>query len=116
MTLVVRCVVCCAKANEWHAKHGRRRRLGRIVVRAMRAYIDGGGEYADFTQLALNDEIVELTSELLADVIRLTHPDQHLPERRELAERATEAEAGRDQDRDRFVILMCRQQGRLPDR
>jgi hypothetical protein len=35
------------------------------------------------------NESVELTSELLTDVLRLTHPDHHPPERRELAERVT---------------------------
>ena len=37
------------------------------------------------------DETIELTSELLADVIKLAHPDCHPPEREELARRTTQA-------------------------
>jgi hypothetical protein len=35
------------------------------------------------------DEILELTPELLTETIQLTHPDCHPPERRELAQRVT---------------------------
>jgi hypothetical protein len=104
------CLLC---KGEWHAKHGRRIRLGRIVIRAMKAYEEGGGTWIDFEKLKLSTidvglmgfdldplgymgdtakatgEVVELTSELLADAIRLAHPDQHPPERRELAQRVT---------------------------
>jgi hypothetical protein len=103
------CLLCI---GEWHAKHGRRRRTGRIVIRAMKAYEEAGGNWGDLDKLKLSgssfglgldldplgymadtarptNEVVELTSELLADVIRLTHPDQHPPERKELAERVT---------------------------
>ena len=36
------------------------------------------------------DETIELTSELLADAIKLSHPDLHPPERRDLAHRVTQ--------------------------
>jgi hypothetical protein len=103
------CIMC---AGEWHGKHGRLRRLGRIVIRAMAAYVDGGGSYNDIGKLQLNafdlggleldplgylsgdakttGETIELTSELLADAIKIAHPDLHPPERRELAHRVTQ--------------------------
>jgi hypothetical protein len=36
------------------------------------------------------DEVIELTSELLTDVLKLVHPDHQPPERRELAQRVTQ--------------------------
>lgn len=101
--------MCCLLCRgEWHAKHGRRIRTGRIVVRALNAYSNAGGSWNDVDKLRVSgilgfdplgyiadtarpagNETVELISELLADVIRLTHPDQHPPERKELAERVT---------------------------
>ena len=39
---------------------------------------------------SFNDADIELTSELLADALRLTHPDCHPPERQELAHRVTQ--------------------------
>jgi hypothetical protein len=42
------CLLCRGK---WHAEHGRRRKLGRIAIRAMKAFIDGGGRYEDFDKL-----------------------------------------------------------------
>jgi hypothetical protein len=108
--------MCCLLCKgQWHAEHGRRRRTGRIVIRALNAYEEAGGNiWRDLDKLKLScgggvlgldldldplgymadttrptHETVELTSELLADAIRLTHPDQHPPERRELAERVT---------------------------
>jgi hypothetical protein len=100
----LRCPLCVGK---WHAEHGKRRRHGRIVIRALRAYLDNGGSFKDvekLTQSALcsdffcsdllgheafadplgyltgvatnaKGEIIELTSELLADAIKLAHPD-----------------------------------------
>jgi uncharacterized Zn ribbon protein len=109
------CIMC---ARKWHGEHGRRRRLGRIVIRAMSAYLNGGGSWTDIDKLKMTamglgmtsigcDEIldplaymadtaktdgetIELTSELLADAIKIAHPDLHPPERRELAHRTTQ--------------------------
>ena len=95
----------------------RRRRTGRIAIRAIKAFLDAGGKYQDIDKLKFSatsgdlgvfgdhivdqlgymdgiarfdDADVELTSELLADVLRLTHPDCHPPERQELAHRVTQ--------------------------
>jgi hypothetical protein len=110
------CLFC---AGQWHGKQGRRRRLGRIVIRAMKAFQEGGGNWRDLDKLKLSasgldkfgfgqfldldplgylantaadtdGENIELTSELLSDTVRLTHPDQHPPERKELAHRVTQ--------------------------
>jgi hypothetical protein len=101
------CPLC---AGAWHAKHGRKRRIGRVVIRAMRAFEDAGGTFADIDKLKIassgflnidplrylqgvaetGNEIVELTSELLADAIKIAHPDLHPPERRDLAQRVTQ--------------------------
>ena len=104
----LRCPIC---AGKWNAEHGRRRRTGRIVIRAMNAFFEAGGAYGDIDKLKLstggsaleydplgymrdvasfNDADIELTSELLADTLRLTHPDCHPPERQELAHRVTQ--------------------------
>jgi hypothetical protein len=102
----LRCPLC---VRQWNAQHGRKHRLGRIVVRAIRAYLDGGGAIREVDKLkstalvadlgcdstggmdALADnEIIELTSELLIDAIKLAHPDHHPPERKELAHRVTQ--------------------------
>jgi hypothetical protein len=113
----LRCFIC---AGQWQAEHGRRRTLGRVVIRTMKAYIAGGGSWKDMDRLvqtALLDsdtfglaiessiadplgnlaetaktaaETILLTSELLADAVRLTHPDAQPPERRELANRVTQ--------------------------
>jgi hypothetical protein len=56
------CILC---AGNWHGKHGRRRRLGRIVIRAMAAYLDGRGKLDRYRQTK-NDR----------DGAR---PDQHRP-------------------------------------
>jgi hypothetical protein len=113
------CLTCVGK---WHAEHGRRRRAGRVVIRAIKAFLDAGGKSADVEKLktsatmsdfmgvdlssVLGADIVDqlgymdgsakldgagdLTSELLADSLRLTHPDCHPPERQELAHRVTQ--------------------------
>jgi hypothetical protein len=107
----LRCPIC---AGKWNAEHGRRRRTGRIAIRAIKAFLDAGGKYQDIDKLKFSatsgvfgdhivdqlgymdgiarfdDADVELTSELLADVLRLTHPDCHPPERQELAHRVTQ--------------------------
>jgi hypothetical protein len=114
----LRCFVC---AGQWQAQHGRRRKMGRVVIRAIRAYVDGGGSWDDVRKLkdtalmggdtfGIRDawgsvvdplgymaetaetanETVLLTSEVLADALRLVHPDVHPLERRELANRVTQ--------------------------
>jgi hypothetical protein len=108
----LRCPLC---VGAWNAEHGRRRRTGRIVIRAIRAFFDAGGKYGDIDKLKLSvaagdvgldlqlDPLgymtdiarldgadADLTSELLADVLKLTHPDHHPPERQELAHRVTQ--------------------------
>jgi hypothetical protein len=104
---------CCLSCRgKWHAQHGKRRRLGRIVIRAISAFLEGGGRLQDIDSLKLaalgsdffavdplgyltgttqaKDEVIELTSELLADTLKLVHPDMHPPERREQAHRVTQ--------------------------
>src|SRR4029077_2140096 len=68
-------------------------------ARAMFAHLGIIGEHNEITdQLGYMDGIaridgadVDLTSELLADVLSLTHPDHHPPERKVLAHRVTQA-------------------------
>jgi hypothetical protein len=103
------CLLCRGK---WHAEHGKRRRLGRVVIRAMMAFIEGGGSICDLDKLKvtaithdvfevdalgymagaakIKDEVIELTSELLADTLKLVHPDMHPLERRDSANRVTQ--------------------------
>jgi hypothetical protein len=42
------CILCIGK---WHGEHGRCRKLGRIVIRAIAAYLEGGGKYGDLRKL-----------------------------------------------------------------
>lgn len=114
----LRCFIC---AGALHAEHGRKRKVGRVVIRAIKAFVDGGGSWKDVDKLkdtalmgdntfslgeAMHvvvdplgylaetaktaDGTILLTSEVLADALRLTHPDAHRPERRELANRVTQ--------------------------
>ena len=106
----LRCYVC---AGAWHAEHGRRRKMGRVVIRAILAFTDGGGSWDDVDKLKITamghgffsgvdplgylaesatnaDETILLTSEILADALRLVHPDAHPPERQGLASRVTQ--------------------------
>jgi hypothetical protein len=47
--------LCCLPCiGEFHRKHGRRRKLGRIVIRALAAYLDGGGSIGDFEKLKMS--------------------------------------------------------------
>jgi hypothetical protein len=97
--------------GKWHGEHGRRRNRGRVVIRAIKGFIEGGGKWDDIDRLKLSamgrglfdldplgymagtadiaSEIIELTSELLVDALNLVHPDLHPPERQELAHRVT---------------------------
>ncbi len=102
------CPIC---AGYWHAEHTRRRKWGRIIIKAMKFYEREGGRWDDFDKLKLaasgiledwgidplgygtdtiGTEVGDITSELLADTIQLTHPDKHPVERRELAKRVTQ--------------------------
>jgi hypothetical protein len=107
------CIIC---AGMWHAEHGRRRKAGRVVIRAIIAYEAAGGKWSDVDKLKTSalhgfgnapwnaldplgymadaidskGEITDLTTEVLDDAVRLTHPDCHPPERQELAKRVTQ--------------------------
>ena len=95
------CVRC---GCDWNAKHSRKRKLGRIVIKAMKAYMKEGGGWMDLDRLRLtamggdffSDEsdtigadVGDITLELLEATIRLTHPDKHPPERQETATQVT---------------------------
>jgi hypothetical protein len=108
--------MCCMLCKgQWHAEHGRKRRTGRIAIRAIMAFLDAGGSRNDIEKLTdsamfgdvgfleITDRLgymdgiarmdgadVDLTSELLADILALTHPDHHPPERQQLAHRVTQ--------------------------
>jgi hypothetical protein len=97
------CPIC---AGAWHAEHGRIRRARRIVVKALRGYTEAGGKLygKDFDELKLaagglfvpyesdtsGADFADLTSELLAATIALTHPDKHPPERKAEANRVSQ--------------------------
>ncbi len=98
-------LVCSFCAGKWHAKYTRRRRWGRIVAKALKAYLREGGSLGDLTQIKLaamdvhiagfggdtiGIEIGDITSELLADTLQLVHPDRHPPERQDIAKRVTQ--------------------------
>ena len=46
----ISCIQCGLK---WHGEHGRRRKLGRIVVKAMKAFNNAGGSWSDYDKLKL---------------------------------------------------------------
>jgi hypothetical protein len=96
------CFMC---AGAWHAEHGPRRRARRVVIKALKAFKAAGGSLfgKDFDELKLaasgfvlraadniNTDFADLTSELLAATIALTHPDKHPPERKAEANRVTQ--------------------------
>jgi hypothetical protein len=98
-------IMCIPCGIEWHAKHARVRKMGRIVVKAIKAYFDAGGasKAIDRFKLAawgcalyegeadtIGAAVGDITSELLEDAVRLTHPDRHPPERQEAARRVTQ--------------------------
>jgi hypothetical protein len=111
----LRCYVC---AGVWAAKTTRKRRAGRVLFQALKAFyaVDGSnkeiehlrkiaagfdliGESLLFSMfgtgvlgdMALSaDDPTVLTSEVLAAALRLTHPDAHPPERHDLANRVTQ--------------------------
>jgi hypothetical protein len=100
------CIHC---GMDWHGKHGRIRKLGRIVIKAMALYERAGGKLygqngVDKLRLAASGysvgsldgidnvgaDVGDITSELLRDTLQLVHPDHHPPERKELARRVTQ--------------------------
>ena len=105
------CIEC---GLEWHAKYSRRRRFGRVAIKAMALFMREGGSFADLDRLKLasgamggplhglgreilgwqpdtiGQELGDLTRELLMDAVQLTHPDRHPPERGALARRVTQ--------------------------
>lgn len=99
-------LMCPLCAGAWHAEHGRRRKWGRIVVKAIQAYMAAGGGWHDIDKLRLvasglslpgydhgdtiGADVGDITTELLSDILQLTHPDRHPPDRRELAKRVTQ--------------------------
>jgi hypothetical protein len=97
---------CPPCIGAWHGEHGKKLKWRRIVVRALRAYQDAGGRLwksdLDAMSLAASglavssidadyvpSEIGDITSELLTNILQLTHPDRHPPELRELAKSVT---------------------------
>ncbi len=44
------CPIC---AGKWHAEHTRRRKWGRIIIKAMKFYEREGGRWDDFDKLKL---------------------------------------------------------------
>lgn len=98
-------LTCMSCGIDWHAEHGRRRKMGRIVTKAIKAYFNAGGAWADIDRLKLaasgiifgsgeadtiGADVGDITTELLEAAIRLTHPDKHPPERREAANQVTQ--------------------------
>jgi hypothetical protein len=109
----LRCFMC---AGEWNALYTRRRKWGRIIIKAMRMYLKEGGRYADLDKLkteaslggvldisrsglglgygatadTIGTDVPDITSELLEDVLQLVHPDRHPVERQVLAKRVSQ--------------------------
>jgi hypothetical protein len=106
--------LCLTCGMDWHAKHTRSRRAGRVAIKAMSLFLREGGRHEDLDKLKLRAicgegvfrdfgrqilgyeadtigaEVGDITTELLTDTIQLTHPDRHPAERRDLAHRVTE--------------------------
>jgi hypothetical protein len=107
--------MCLQCGMDWHAKHTRRRKFGRIVAKAVRLYLENGGKSSDvkaivdtvsFAKVGLmlgpdldplgyaadtiGADVGDISTELLADILQLTHPDHHPPERQDLAKRVTQ--------------------------
>jgi protein-arginine kinase activator protein McsA len=55
----LQCPLCVGK---WNAEHGRRRRTGRVVIRAIKAFLDAGGRYNDIDKLKLSASSGDLFS------------------------------------------------------
>lgn len=98
---------CMRCGIDWNSEHSRKRKLGRIVVKAMKAYLKIGGTSGDLNLLqfaalgldlfqlhgngadTIGADVGDITSELLDATIRLTHPDRHPQERQEAATQVT---------------------------
>jgi uncharacterized Zn ribbon protein len=108
-------LMCPLCAGEWNAKHTRRRKFGRILAQAAQLYLENGGKAFDaktivstaglaglgirldhkldplcYTADTIGLEVGDITAELLADTLPLTHPDRHPPERQDIAKRVTQ--------------------------
>lgn len=98
-------LTCIPCGIAWHAKHHWRRKLGRIVAKAMKAFFEAGGTSGNIDRLKLaawgyplstweadtiGADVGDITTELLEATIRLTHPDRHPIERQEAAQRVTQ--------------------------
>ncbi len=96
---------CLQCGSEWHAKHSKQRKFGRLLVKVMRQYFEAGGSQRDFNRMTLaafgvhidgmepdtiGVEAGDITTELLDAAVRLTHPDRHPQERQEDAKRVTQ--------------------------
>jgi hypothetical protein len=102
------CPLC---AGEWNARHSRRRKFGRVAMKAIQLYLANGGSFADIRKMEgaiamaqlgfkyetaqfraddIGTEVGDITSELLAGILQLTHPDRHPAERKEMAQRVTQ--------------------------
>src|SRR5262245_5233277 len=100
---------CLRCGLDWHVEHGRRRRAGRIAIKAMRLFLEAGGTDKMLDNLktaaviaglgvlvapgydpdTIGVEVGDISADLLPDAIQLTHPDRHPPEREGLAQRVT---------------------------
>jgi hypothetical protein len=101
----LRCYLC---AGEWNAQFTRRRKWGRIIIKAMAMYTKENGflsskELNAFSLAAsgfsvssayeadtIGADAPDLTTELLADLLQLVHPDRHPPNLKQLATRVTQ--------------------------
>jgi hypothetical protein len=107
----LRCFMC---AGAWNAEHTKRRKWGRIVIKAIKMFLKEGGQYGDIDKLKLEAsaggfrdfmpgglfmagyadtigaEVGDISSELLDDVLQLVHPDRHAVEQKAQATRVTQ--------------------------
>ena len=102
------CPICI---GAWNAEHTKRRKWGRIVIKAMGMYLNEGGRWNDLDRLKmavggygwaasalapdylncdLAADVPDITSDLLDDILQLVHPDRHPEVRGDLAKRVTQ--------------------------
>ena len=97
--------MCWKCGGAWHAKHARRRKAGRVVIKALKVFFDAGGDFLHVNALRLaasgmsvsaeygdtiGVEVGDITTELLDETLQLVHPDKHPTERKEAAMRVTQ--------------------------